>query len=134
MTEKRPGVGVGVLVTNEGKVLIQRRVGAHGEGTWSLPGGHMEFGESPEETAAREAKEEVNVDISNARVVGVTNDVMHDDEKHYVTIFVEAEYAGGEVKILEPHKTTEVKWCALEELPSPLFIPLENFVQNKRLL
>lgn len=67
MANKRPGVGVGVLVTREGKVLIQRRTNAHGEGTWSLPGGHMEFGESPEQTAAREAKEEVNVDIARAR-------------------------------------------------------------------
>lgn len=72
--------------------------------------------------------------ILRARVVGVTNDVMPGDGKHYVTIFVEAEYAGGEVRILEPHKTTEVQWCELESLPEPLFIPLENFVKNNRLL
>jgi len=130
----RPGVGVGVLIKSEGKILLQRRTGAHGEGTWSLPGGHLEFGETPEQTAIREAKEEVNADIKNIRVVGLTNDVMRADDKHYITIFVEAEYVGGEIKIAEPHRTTEIRWCDPTNLPTPLFIPLENFIQNKRLL
>ena len=97
----RPGVGVGVIVKKDGKVLMQKRMGAHGEGTWSFPGGHLEFGESPEQTAVRETKEEVNVDIKNAKIVGLTNDVHHSENKHYITIFVEAEYAGGDIKPLE---------------------------------
>ncbi len=128
----RPKVGVGIFVKKDGKVLLQLRKGAHGEGTWSLPGGHMEFGESPEQTGAREAKEEVNVDVKNAKVVGVTNDVM--GEKHYVTFFVEADYAGGDVKSNEPDKISEVAWFSLSSLPSPLFVPLKNFVEKKRLL
>ena len=50
----RPKVGVGVIVVKEGKVLLQRRRGAHGEGTWGFPGGHLEFKESWEECAKRE--------------------------------------------------------------------------------
>ncbi len=129
----RPGVGVAVFVKKDGKVLLQKRIGAHGAHTWGLPGGHMEYGETPEQTAAREAKEEVNVEIEKARVVGITNDFMPHDQKHYITIFMEAEYSGGEIKSNDS-SVSEIKWCKPDNLPSPLFIPLKNFVENRRLL
>ncbi len=130
----RPGVGVGVFVKKDGKILMQRRIGAHGTGTWCLPGGHLEYSETPEQTAVRETKEEVNVLIKNPHVVGLTNDLHESEGKHYITIFVEAEYAGGEPRINEPNKTTDVRWCSFDDLPQPLFLPLKNFVENKRLL
>jgi len=131
---KRPGVGVGVFVKKDGQILLQKRIGAHGAHTWSLPGGHLEYGESPEQTAVREAKEELDIDVKNPRVIGLTNDINAGEGKHYITIFVEAEYAGGEPKINEPNKTSEIMWSALDKLPQPLFIPLKNFVENRRLL
>lgn len=130
----RPGVGVGVIIKKDNKILLQKRIGAHGVGTWSAPGGHMEFGESPEQTALRETLEEVNVSIKNPKVVGITNDISHSEQKHYITIFVEAEYAGGEVKINEPDRTSDIGWFSLDNLPAPLFLPLKNFVENKRLM
>jgi len=130
----RPGVGIGVLVKRDGKILLQKRIGAHGTNTWSPPGGHMEYGETPEQTAIRETKEEVNVEINNPRVVGVTNDIHHAESKHYITIFVEADYAGGEPKLNEPDRTADVKWFSLDELPQELFLPFRNFVENRRLL
>jgi 8-oxo-dGTP diphosphatase len=130
----RPGVGVGVIIKREGKILLQKRIGAHGSGTWALPGGHLEHGETPEQTAIREAQEEVNLIVNNPKVVGITNDIMPAEEKHYITIFVEAESAAGTPAINEPHRITELRWCTLHELPEPLFIPFKNFVEGKRLL
>ncbi len=130
----RPGVGVGVIIKKDNKILLQKRIGAHGPGSWSPPGGHMEFGESPEETAVRETLEEVGVSVRNPKVVGVTNDVHLAEEKHYITIFVEAEYAGGEARICEPDRTSDVGWFSPDNLPAPLFLPIKNFVENKRLL
>ncbi len=46
MENKRPKVGLGVLIFKDGKVLLGKRKGAHGEGTWCPPGGHLEFGET----------------------------------------------------------------------------------------
>ncbi len=94
----------------------------------------MEYGETPEQTAIRETKEEVNVDINNPRVVGLTNDIHHAESKHYITIFVEADYAGGIPTVNEPDRTADVKWFALDNLPQSLFLPFRNFVENRRLL
>lgn len=48
------GVGVAVIVKRGGKILLIKRQGSHGAGTWAPPGGHIDFGESVEETARRE--------------------------------------------------------------------------------
>lgn len=46
-----PRVGVGVIITKDQHVLLLRRHSVHGAGTWSTPGGHLDFGESPEACA-----------------------------------------------------------------------------------
>jgi 8-oxo-dGTP diphosphatase len=56
---ERPGVGIGVFIFKDKKFLMILRHGAHGKGSWSVPGGWMEFGESFEDTAKREVCEEV---------------------------------------------------------------------------
>jgi 8-oxo-dGTP diphosphatase len=65
---ERPRVGVGVIVTKGNRVLLLERKGVHGQGTWSTPGGHLEYGESPEACAARETLEETGVTISTVEV------------------------------------------------------------------
>ena len=49
-----PRAGVGVVITRGDKVLLLPRKNVHGEGTWSTPGGHLEFGETLEACAVRE--------------------------------------------------------------------------------
>src|SRR3989338_2958761 len=99
-----PRIGVGVFVRNSssGKILIQKRIGAHGAGTWILPGGHLEFNESIESCAKREAKEEFGIEVINVKVLGITEDPMPQENKHYITIFVDSELqSGSEPKIME---------------------------------
>ena len=121
----RPRVGVGVLICRDGKVLLGTRLAAHGKGTWSPPGGKMEFGETPMECAQREILEETNLHLTHMRVGPYTNDVFASDNLHYITLCIIAE-ATGEPKAMEPEKCAEWKWFAWNELPSPLFLPLEN--------
>jgi len=118
-------VGVGVFVIKNGKFLIGKRAGAHGEGTWALIGGHMEFGESIEDTARREVLEEVGVEIKNVRYVGTTNDneAFKNEGRHYINLYVVSELANGEPVLAEPDKMTELRWCDLDSLPEPLFAP-----------
>jgi 8-oxo-dGTP diphosphatase len=126
----RPKVGVGVIVKKDGKILLQKRQGSHGHGMWSLPGGHLEFGEQVEDCAARETLEETGVAIKDIRVLGFTNDTMPDG-KHYITIFVESSHASGEASIREPEKTTDIGWFSWDSLPQPLFWPLKSFVEKR---
>lgn len=126
-TREMVRVGVGAFVLRNGQFLMQRRMGSHGEGTWSLPGGHLEFGETPEETAAREVLEETGCEVAGTSVVGLTNDVFVAERKHYITIWTLSSWAGGEPNITEPDKCTDQMWADFENLPSPLFLPMEHF-------
>jgi 8-oxo-dGTP diphosphatase len=128
--EKRPKVGVGVFVLKDGKFLMQKRKGKHGDGTWSLPGGHLEFGESVEDCAAREVLEETGVKISNIKIGPYTNDIFLEEGKHYITLFVVSEYDSGEAAVAEPDVCEDVEWFHLADLPEPKFLPLANLLKT----
>jgi 8-oxo-dGTP diphosphatase len=116
----KPKVGVGVMILKDGKVLLARRKGSHGEGEYSFPGGHLEYMESFEDCAKREVREECGVEIQNIRFLYLTN-VKKYKPKHYVHIGLIADWKSGEPKTLEPEKAGEWKWCELNDLPEPLF-------------
>lgn len=119
-------VGIAVFVFKDGKFLVQKRQGSLGEGSWALPGGHLEFGESFEDTTRREVKEESNLNIKNVRFGGVTNDHFVDDHKHYVTIWMLSDWESGEVRNMEPNKCTAQSWHTFDDLPEPLFFTLNQ--------
>lgn len=126
MKNNRPKVGVGVIVIKNGKILLGKRINAHGEGTWSCPGGHLEFNESWEDCATRETMEETGIAIKNIRFGTATNDIFEAEEKHYITIFMIAEYDSGTVQIMEPDKCEKWEWFEWDRLPHSLFIPIQN--------
>src|SRR3982751_1701983 len=117
-----PRVGVGVFVWKDGKFIMGQRQGAHGAGSWSIPGGHLEVGESWEECARRETKEETGLDITNVRFLAATNDIFPDENKHYITIWMESDWAGGVATITEPDKFVDLAWGDFGSLPEPLFL------------
>lgn len=124
--ENTPKVGLGVMVIKEGKILLGKRKNAHGEGTWSYPGGHLEFGESWEACATREVMEETGIKIKNLRFGMVTNDIFENERKHYITIFIVADLASGAVTLMEPHKCETWDWFEWDQFPKPLFLPILN--------
>lgn len=127
----RPKVGVAAIVIRDGQVLLTKRKGAHGAGSWAVPGGHLEFGETPEECARRETLEEVGVVITNARFRALTNDIFEAEGKHYITIWMQGDYMSGEPRLAAESEVAEVGWFAWDALPSPLFTPLENLVNHR---
>ena len=128
--EDRPKVGVGVLVLKDGKALLLKRKGAHGEGSWCYPGGHVEFGESFLDTAIREVKEESGLDVDNPRFLCITNDFFEKENKHYITIMVAADYVSGDAEIMEKDKCTDIGWFNLDNIPQPLFWPVRNMLNG----
>ena len=123
-------VGVGVVVVRKGTILLGRRRNAHGAGTWALPGGHLEFGESVEACAAREVFEETGLIIDRIRPETFTNDIFEEEAKHYITLFVSARSRTGEPRLREPEKCAEWGWFRWPELPRPRFLPLANLMAS----
>ena len=118
-----------MIITKDDKVLLMKRKGPHGTGTWSTPGGHLDVGETLEGCAAREAKEEVGVEVVDIRFRAVTNDIFESEEKHYITIWMEGTPT-GEPRIAAEREVEEIGWFAWDALPQPLFLPLENLVKQ----
>lgn len=130
----RAKVGVGVIIMRDGKILLLRRTGSHGSGTWSVPGGHIEYGESPSETAVRETKEETGIEIAGADLVAVTNDVFESEGKHYVTLWMRShKNPWGEIALNE-RESTEAGWFDPSTLPSPRFVPFDNLLAGRSLI
>ena len=131
MKEKRPKVGIGVFVIKDGEFLLGKRKNAHGEGSWALPGGHLEFNEELEECSKREVMEETGVSIKNIRFGTITNDMFKEEGKHYITIYMISDYDSGDVKIMEPHKCERWGWFDFDSLPAPLFLAMQNLLKKE---
>lgn len=129
MLNQRPKVGIGVAVVKENSVLLGKRKGSHGSGDWAFPGGHLEFSETPHECAYRELLEETGLTAASIFPGPWTNDVFNSD-KHYITLFMFVPEFSGEPKVLEPHKCENWEWFEWDNLPDPLFAPIQTLVKN----
>lgn len=127
-----PGIGIGVLIFNNKNLLLGQRLGEHGHLTWGPPGGHLEFSETFEMCAVRETKEETGLIISSPSVFAITNDVFEKEHKHYVSIFLKAEYPRNQtIHVMEKNKVISWQWFPLHSLPEPLFLPLDHLIHAK---
>lgn len=126
-----PRVGLGVIIRNKNKVLLLKRKGSHGEGTWAFIGGHLKMYESLENGARREVKEEIGISLGKVRAVYFTNDIFKHEKKHYITIFVIGDFEGQTTKIMEPDKIEKLEWFEWGKFPKPLFEPLKNLLKAK---
>ncbi len=126
----QPLIGVGVIILRHNKILLGRRQGSHGAGSWSAPGGHLEFGETPEECARREVLEESGLHLENIRRGPWANVMFQEAQKHYITLFMLATAPYGEPQRLEPDKCDGWQWFSPDALPGPLFAPVEILLQE----
>lgn len=124
MEEQISKIGAGAVIIKDGMTLLAKRRGSHGSGMWGSMGGHVEFGESPIETVKREAKEELGIEIGNVQFAVCTDMII--GGKHFLDVSFTAEIISGEPKNQEPEKIETLGWYSLDDLPSPLFPPIEN--------
>lgn len=126
-------VGIGVIIEKNNQVLLGQRINSHGAHTWAPPGGHLEFGETPEQCAMRETLEETGLVITGCEKGIWTNDYFEEKNKHYVTLYIHAELPSHNEKIIptvmEPNKCLEWRWFDWDNLPNPLFLSFENLVK-----
>ncbi len=134
--KKKVGVGFGVMILKNNKVLLGKRHEdplkasslLNGAGTWTMPGGKLEFGETFEEGARRETLEETGIKLKNVEVICIDNDQV--ETAQFVTIGLFSENFEGEPKVMEPDEITQWHWFDLNELPSPLYFPSAKVLEN----
>ncbi|MGQ0732620.1 MAG: NUDIX hydrolase [Acidobacteriota bacterium] len=112
-----PVVGVGAVIVQDGKALIVKRAHDPRRGEWSLPGGHVELGETLVNAVHREMREETGLDVEVGPVVEVFDRVHHADGRvryHFVIVDFLCTPAGG---VLVPgDDALEAAWVSVEEL------------------
>ena len=130
--DKQIKVGIGVMILREDSVLLGHRIGKdtggiYEPGSWCLPGGKQEFGETFYEGAAREVEEETSLHISEMELFGAADDIASD--RHFVTLWVVAGNCEGTARVTEPDKQDAWKWFPLDALPERIYGPSEKFIR-----
>jgi len=106
--------------------LVKRRFQPYKD-YWAFPGGIVEYGETVENAAIREAKEETGLDVRIERLIGVYSDPKRDPRGHYVSVCFLCEPVGGTLKTSD--ETKEVKAVTKEEL-----IPIKLAFDHRKIL
>lgn len=117
------GVGCGALIVNKEKDVLLMQRGAKSKnrvGFWTQPGGTVEFGENIEDAIVREIKEELGIDIKLNDFLSVTDDIILEENQHWVAISYSAEILSGTPKSMEPEKIGDIEWFPLDKLPKGL--------------
>ncbi len=123
-------VGVGSVIIREKMLLFGLRSGLHGKDQWCFPGGHLEFGETPEECAIRETREETGLIISQVKSGPWVNNAFTENDTQYITLFMMSQYIDGEAQVMEENKFKMWKWFPCDEYPEPLFLPLQTLLRK----
>ena len=133
------GIGVGILVLNENnKVLLLLRNNdqaladsdMHLEGTYTLPSGKVNFGETFEDAGKRKLKEEtgLNVKTNDLEIISLASDI--NDYAHYATIGLKANNYNGRFKLKDSEEFIDYNWYKLNELPENLCLPSKTIINN----
>jgi 8-oxo-dGTP diphosphatase len=125
-----PRVGVGVMLVRDGRVLMARRMSGQRPGWWGWIGGKLEFGESLQECAIREAREEAGIEVGRLRLLCISSFVVED--QHWIDVEFLGEILSGEPHTAAPDELTEWAWFPIDQLPSPIFEPAELALKSYR--
>ena len=114
----RPIVGIGIVVLKDDHVLLIRRAKPPNIGSWSLPGGAQELGETMEQAARRELEEETGLRVGALHLAGVVDKIRPDPtgrvQYHYTIIDFAARWRAGEPRA--GSDVGEAIWARLDAL------------------
>jgi 8-oxo-dGTP diphosphatase len=129
LTGNQPKVGVGVLLVDEsGRLLLTLRLRPPEAGCWSIVGGSLDFLESLQRCAIREAREEVGLDITIHSLLCVTDHLLPAEHQHWVSPAYLARVSRCDARNCELDRTKEVRWFPLDALPTNLTMTASNAI------
>ena len=115
-----PGVGVGLAILRDDKLLLCRRLKAPEAGFWNIVGGKVDHLEPAEHAAHREAEEETGLTIGSVEFVCATEQIIDADRQHWISLLYRTTDIAGEPRLTEPDKLSAIEWFDLDALPEPL--------------
>lgn len=115
-----PRLGVGCAIVRDGRILLMRRLRPPEAGTFSVPGGKIDFGEPTEAALRREVLEETGMTIGALRLLCVVDLIDRADGMHWVSPTYLALEAEGEAVLMEPEKHADLGWYPLNDPPAVL--------------
>ncbi len=114
----KPVVGVGAIILDADRILLEKRKSSPGKGKWSVPGGLVDLGETAEEAVIREVKEETGLEVHDPRLVDVVSYISLDEKGsvlyHYVIIDYIVTSSGGKPKAASDAE--DLKWVPLHKV------------------
>jgi len=114
----RPIVGIGIVVIKDDTVLLVRRGKPPNVGTWTMPGGAQELGETAEEAGRRELLEETGLEVGPMHFAATVDNIRRDADGrirfHYTIIDFAARFVSGEP--VAATDVSEVTWARLDAL------------------
>jgi mutator protein MutT len=131
----QPVVGIGAVVLNERKIILIERGNEPSKGKWTIPGGLVELGETPEQAVIREAKEEINLDVENPTLIDVVSNVDIDEngkiKYHYIIIDYFVHVKNGIAKASSD--AADLRWVPFDEVEKyNLTASFRLFFKNNR--
>jgi 8-oxo-dGTP diphosphatase len=115
-----PGIGVGLAIVRDEKLLLYRRTRAPEAGCWNIVGGKVDHLETALAAARREAEEETGLTIGNIQFLCHSEQIFHTEAQHWVSMIYVCTDFEGEARVTEPEKLPEFGWFSLDVLPAPL--------------
>lgn len=115
-----PGLGTGLVILRDGKILLYRRMNAPEAGYWNIVGGKVGHMEPAETAARREAEEESGLQIGKLTFLCTTEQIIEADRQHWVSLIYVTHDFSGEPRLMEPDKLSDFGWFGRNELPEPL--------------
>jgi 8-oxo-dGTP diphosphatase len=114
---QNPAPAVGVIVIEEGKVLLVQRKFEPRKGGWTLPAGFVEYDEHVEGCAVRELKEETNLDVELTGLFAAYS-AMDDPRVRVVLLLYTGTRTGGD--LCAGDDAIDARFFAIDELPEPI--------------
>jgi 8-oxo-dGTP diphosphatase len=115
---KRPVVGVGAVILDGDKILLEKRKNMPSKGKWSVPGGLVELSEGVEKAVVREVKEETGLEVYEPRLIDVVDYVSWDEKGavvyHYVIVDYVVTVKAGKAKAASD--ADALKWVPFNEV------------------